>query len=93
MRIRWTPGAAADLEAIKDYLDAHLPHLSQPTVRKLYEGIRGLKRMPRRGRFGRVTGTRELVIPPLPYVVVDSVREEALEILLIWHGAQDWRSQ
>jgi plasmid stabilization system protein ParE len=34
-------------------------------------------------------GTRELVSPP--YVVVYRSTEEIVEILQIWHGAQDWR--
>jgi plasmid stabilization system protein ParE len=40
MRIRWTLAAVADLEGIKDYLQEYYPHLAQPTVLKLYEGIR-----------------------------------------------------
>jgi plasmid stabilization system protein ParE len=36
-----------------------------------------------------VKGTRELVGPP--YVVVYRSTEEIVEILHIWHGAQDWR--
>jgi plasmid stabilization system protein ParE len=36
-----------------------------------------------------VKGTRELVSPP--YVVVYRYTEEVVEILYIWHGAQDWR--
>src|SRR5574340_913920 len=61
MRIRWTFAAASDLERIRDYLQEHDPHLARPTVVKLYEGIRSLKTMPRRGRVGREEGTRELV--------------------------------
>jgi plasmid stabilization system protein ParE len=35
-------------------------------------------------------GWRELVFPPLPYIVVYRVTEEAVEITRIFHGAQDW---
>jgi plasmid stabilization system protein ParE len=36
-------------------------------------------------------GWRELVFPPpLPYLVVYLVTEEAVEITRIFHGAQDW---
>ncbi len=41
------------------------------------------------GRPGEVKGTRELVSPP--YVVVYRYTDEIVEILHIWHGAQDWR--
>jgi plasmid stabilization system protein ParE len=36
-------------------------------------------------------GRRELVFPGLPYVAVYKVREHAVEISRIWHGAQDWK--
>jgi len=88
MRIRWTPAAAADLEHIKDYLQESHPHLAQPTVLRLYDGICSLKTMPNRGRIGREEGTRELVFAPLPYVAAYRVREQTIEILHIYHGRQ-----
>ena len=50
MRIRWTAAAAADLEQIKDYLKERYPSFAQPTVLRLYQGVRSLKRTPYRGR-------------------------------------------
>ena len=89
MRIRWTPTAASDLEHIRNYLRDHYPNLAQATVRKLYEAIRSLRRFPQRGRMGREEGTRELVCAPLPHIVAYRVREQAIEILHIFHGSQD----
>lgn len=91
MRIRWTPAAAEDLEHIKDYLTEHLPQFAQSTVLELYETIRSLKMWPSRGRIGREEGTRELVVPRLPYIVVYRVKEQAVEVLHIYHGAQNRR--
>jgi addiction module RelE/StbE family toxin len=91
MRIRWTVPAADDLENIKIYLQRHYPHFAEPTVRTIYQRIRTLKISPSRGRPGHREGTRELPLSPLPYVVVYSVKAEAIEILHIHHGAQDWR--
>lgn len=89
MRIRWTPAAAADLEQIKNYLTKRHPSFAQPTVVKLYETIRSLKTSPLRGRVGREEGTRELVYTPLPYIAVYRVKEQTIEILHIYHGAQE----
>jgi toxin ParE1/3/4 len=89
MRIRWTAPAAADLEEIKAYLDEHYPQLAHRTVRVIYENIRELKTMPNRGRIGLHEGTRELVLHPLPYVVIYRVKNDAVEILRIWHGRRD----
>ena len=89
MRIRWTPAAAADLEAISNYLKDRHPDYWQPTVIKLYDGIRSLKELPNRGRPGREEGTRELLFPPLPYVVVYRVKDSSVEVLRIFHGARN----
>jgi toxin ParE1/3/4 len=89
MRIRWTPAAAADLQRISDYLKEHHSHYRQPTMRKLYEDIGSLKQWPQRGRIGREDGTRELLFPPTPYVAVYRVREQTIEVMRIYHAAQD----
>ncbi|MGD1071314.1 MAG: type II toxin-antitoxin system RelE/ParE family toxin [Bryobacteraceae bacterium] len=68
-----------------------LPAVCEPTVRTIYARIRSLKSAPWRGRPGHRSGTRELTLTPLPYVVVYSVKAETVEILHIHHGAQDWR--
>jgi toxin ParE1/3/4 len=89
MRIRWTPAAAADLQSISDYLKEHHPRYRDPTMRKLYGTIRELKQWPGRGRPGREEGTREVLFPPTPYVAVYRVREQTIEVMRIYHGAQD----
>ena len=88
MRIRWTIAAATDMERISDYLREYYPHYRQPTLRKLYDTIRALKEWPERGRPGAEPGTGELVFSPLPYITVYRVREDAVEILRIYHAAQ-----
>jgi plasmid stabilization system protein ParE len=70
---------------------ANYPQFAVPTVRMIYQRIRSLKISPDRGRPGHRSGTRELALTPLPYIVVYAVKAEAVEILHIHHGAQDWR--
>ena len=48
-----------------------------------------MKDLPDRGRIGREEGTRELLFPPLPYVAVYRVKEQSIEVLRIYHTAQD----
>ena len=88
MRLRWTPAAADDLESIGDYLATHLPAFMQSTIQKIYQAVLSLRSTPFRGRAGREEGTREMVLPRLPCIVVYRVRENDIEILHIWHGAQ-----
>ena len=91
MRIRWTLPAAEDLQNIKNYLQRNHPQFAESTVRAVYQLIRSLKTSPNLGRPGHRSGTRELVLAPLPYVVVYALRADAVEILHIYHGPQDWR--
>jgi plasmid stabilization system protein ParE len=38
---------------------------------------------------GREEGTRELLFPPLAYIAVYRVNEQSIEILRIYHAAQE----
>lgn len=60
-------------------MDQHRPGHPTATMRKLYDTIRSLKQMPLCGRVG-LEGTREIVLSPLPYIVVYRLRAEAVEV-------------
>ncbi|MGO9598023.1 MAG: type II toxin-antitoxin system RelE/ParE family toxin [Isosphaeraceae bacterium] len=49
-----------------------------------------LKRNPALGRPGRVTGTREIMVPDTPYILPYRVRGDAVEILRFFHAARRW---
>jgi len=49
-----------------------------------------LHSFPNRGRPGKKPGTRELVVRPLPYIVVYQVSEDVVYVVRILHGAQKW---
>jgi len=89
MNIRWTPEATTDLEHIGQHIAENHPEAALKTVRSLFSRIKDLVTFPNRGRKGREEGTRELVLSPLPYITVYRVTDSAIEILHIWHGAQD----
>lgn len=91
-RIRWTPLAITDLKSISSYVEGQRNLATANRVcRIIYDAIQMLRRFPESGKLGMEQGTRELVIPALPsYIVVYRVmRTEAVQILRIWHGAQD----
>ena len=91
MRLRWTPLAASDLEEIHEYLSEHHPSFAQSTVRLLYDAVRSLRRFPERGRLGEAIGTRELILARLPYIIVYRTTHEIVEVVRIYHCAQDRR--
>jgi addiction module RelE/StbE family toxin len=89
MRVRWTTDAADDLERICDYIAETSPDAARRVARTIVEGVASLRTLPKRGRPGRVDGTREFVFAPLPFVAVYEVHEEVC-VLRILHGAQRW---
>src|SRR2546421_2760466 len=89
MRTRWTQTAAADLQNIYDYLREHEPHLAKPTVIEIRKSVRSLKKFPQRGRMGREESTRELLHRRLPHIIAYRLKHDAVEILHIWHPAQN----
>ena len=90
MVLRWTTEAAADLERITDYLFEHTPERAAQLVRSLYDAPATLLTFPNRGRPGKKEGTRELVLAPLPWILVYTARDQAVYVVRILHGAQQW---
>ena len=92
MQIRWSPAAADDLEQLFDYIRTDNPSAAQRVAQTIYDRAGGLGTHPYQGRRGRVEGTRELPLPPLPFIVVYRVLEhsDAIEIVNVIHGAQRW---
>ena len=90
MQLRWTEEAATDLTRIADYLFEHTPERAPQLVRTLYDAPSSLLNFPARGRPGKKDGTRELVLTPLPYVVVYAIRGDVVYVVRILHGAQQW---
>jgi len=90
MRLRWTTPAANDLYHIVHRIRQDSPAAADEAATILFEGCSSLRDFPRRGRKGRIEGTRELVFAGLPYIVVYRIQDQAVEIARIYHGAQDW---
>jgi toxin ParE1/3/4 len=90
MQVRWTIAAASDLENIADYLFEKTPQNAPRIIREICDAILALRIYPSRGRPGKKPGTRELVLPSTPYIVVYKIAGDVLHVVRILHGAQDW---
>ena len=90
MQIQWTPTAAHHLLAIQDYIAQDNPAAAYRLAQNIRLKVNRLARHPYSGRPGRVEGTRELVIPKLPYIVVYAVRGDQLAVLAVLHHARKW---
>ena len=87
--IRWTTEASDQLEAAVTRIQQDDPTAARNVAQAVIDRIEQLANFPSLGRPGEMKGTRELVNSP--YVIVYRSTDEIVEILYIWHGAQDWR--
>ena len=60
-------------------------------LERILESVERLGQLPYMGHTGRGPGTYEWVIPGLPYILVDEIREEEELVIInaVFHGAQD----
>ena len=93
MRVRWLRSALANLDAEAEYIARDKPLAAARVVSTISKAVDKLRRHPALGRPGRVPGTRELVVPGTPYIVPYRVREDAVEILRVFHAARRWPSK
>ncbi|MEI6148853.1 MAG: type II toxin-antitoxin system RelE/ParE family toxin [bacterium] len=87
--IRWTLQAAADLEAIAEFIAVDSPQYAQLFALDVLRAIERLTTFPRSGRVVPEIGNpavREIILGN--YRIVYRVRKEVVEILAIYHGAR-----
>jgi len=90
MEILWTEPAMQDVEVIYEYIAEHNENAAEIVETSILKAVKRLTEFPRRGRPGRRTGTRELVISDLPYTVVYK-ESDVITVLRILHQSQDWK--
>lgn len=88
MRVRWADSALDDVEQIVLYINRFNPLAARRVAQAILDAGDGLSRFPMKGRAGSEPGTRELVVV-WPYVIVYEVEPDAVQVLRVWHGAQE----
>jgi len=89
VQIIWSKTAIANLIEIRAYIGMDNPHAASRMAQNLLQAGNALKTLPNRGRPTGLTDVRELVVPGTPYLLVYRVTAEAVQILRVWHGAQE----
>lgn len=90
MRVRWTRGALRDLASAFEYIARDRPEAARRVATTIHDAVARLGDNPALGRRGRIPGTRELIVPGLPYIVPYRVSGEVVEILSVFHAARKW---
>ena len=93
LRLEWSTPAADELEAAQDYYHGLNPMAARLMARRIVDAAKRLREQPQIGRLGLRDGTREWVVSRTPYVLVYRLTPQAVEILHVWHAAQDWTQQ
>ena len=86
--IVWSRRAQIRLRQIRAYVAKDKPEAAERLATRIVAVVESLRRYPYIGRTGAEPGIRELVIGGTPYIVYYRVREKAVFISTIWHGAQ-----
>jgi toxin ParE1/3/4 len=94
MKLVWTRKASRHLRAAYDYwVREHSEAAAHEMLDRIFSAVEILPRFPDAGRTGRIAGTREMAITPLPFIASYRIRNNKIEILSLLHGARKWPEQ
>lgn len=88
MHLRWLRQALRNLDDEATYIASDDAAASRIVVERVLNAVAMLARQPDMGRPGRVPGTRELVVPKTRYIVPYRVRDDAVEVLRVFHASR-----
>ena len=89
--VLWTQRAEQDLEDILAYyIEEAGIRVAQSIYKRIRAHVETLKQFPERVRSGRVAGTRECVIPRLPFIAVIQVEGDKVVVLSMLHTARKY---
>jgi toxin ParE1/3/4 len=89
VKLRWLRSASASLRLHVSFIATENPRAAAAVRRRIRAAVLRLSEFPESGRTGQVAGTRELVVPGMPYLVVYRIGKESVEILRVFHTAQE----
>lgn len=88
-RLRWSPQAVRDLEAIRDYIAADSPRYAGLVIERIMGAVERLTIFPESGRVvpeRNDPGVREVVVKP--YRVVYRLKPGLVEIATVFRGSR-----
>jgi toxin ParE1/3/4 len=88
--IVWSPRAIQHLAHLRSHIARDNPKAANRIAGARLDAVERLAELPNLGRPGRVAGTRELVVPGTPYVILYRLRGDRLEVIAVFHGRQKW---
>jgi len=90
MQVEWSRKALLNLDDAVEYIAADNLIAAAQTAQRIWDCAQQLADQPAMGRPGRVAGTREFVIPGLPYILPYVEKPGAVIILRVVHTSMKW---
>ena len=90
MSLRWTERVAEHLQMLHQYIADDNPAAADRLIERVLEAAERLAQFPRMGRQGRVSGTRELVLPGTQILLAYRVHKNDVQVLAVLHAARRW---
>ena len=89
MKVAWLTSARHSLRVQVAYIADDNPAAARHVRHRIHSAVKNLGLFPDSGRPGAIAGTRELIVPGLPYLVVYRVRGRRVEILRVFHTSMN----
>lgn len=89
LRIKWRRRALADLRRIDEWLSSIEGAHPSKVRERIGAAVASLERLGDIGRPSKVEGWRELSVRKAPYVIAYRVKGGSIEIVAVYHTAQD----
>jgi len=90
MRVKWTRKALVNLDNAVEFIAIDKPTAATDVALKIWNVAKMIAGQPGMGRPGRVPGTRELVVPGLPYILPYVEKDEVVCVLRVMHTSMKW---
>lgn len=90
MQVKWTVKTLTNLDGAVEYIAGNNPVAARNVAQRIWESSQLLALQPNLGRPGRLLGTRELVIPTLPYILPYIQKGNIVYILRVMHTSMMW---
>jgi toxin ParE1/3/4 len=90
MNVVWSRRAIRHLACLREYIRKDSEQNAALVARRILKAVDLLQGHPEIGRSGRMVGTRELVVPDTPYIILYRVRGGRLELIAVFHGRRKW---
>ena len=90
MLIKWAKAAERDFDKAVEYIAQDAPMAATDVARRIIEAAEKLASHPGMGRPGRIKGTRELIVPGLPFILPYKEKANAVFILRVLHTSRKW---